>query len=572
MLHLDPPRISLVGVAEWGVIKGQRVVVTLSALVLSAAIAVPVFVATSTTSRTPPVSDHVALNDALSRYLATSPGDLLTQVSLGPGTQLRAVDMLSATFGYGVATTNDVGQNSDYLVVTRDAARHWHLVARLPVTVVAPADSLEVSPTLVAFASTSVGYVSTASGVEVTSDGGRTWHRVNVGAPVLDWRLGSAGLVAVTRACAQYCPLRVVTAPLGSTTTRVEGVTPASRVTDQRVAAMGLVGRDTWVLTTSPADAGGDPHLWDVSSRGVTALSDPCRGLKANGYVTTQMLVDHSGTYLYCFADVGMSQGYNELWYRDGRSGPWTLRLTASPFRSAGRDSLGDSQYLLGLAGGDRLVAISIGAYTALATSSDGGRMWTDISSTTLSQVAGAPSSLAPWGDGSMLMSSDGALVAFSKGRVAGISLPTGVNSPIPWCSPQVTSVDLGPSSGPFGDYVTTAQVQGSLDSGTCAFRGPAYIELFSSPDAQGVATRLAPPSRLTPWPNRILLSPTRVLDFTVRFEMGGTSCAPTFVSQVILDVGPERFLVWSSQNPQLGICVRHPAVVVGRPYTYHPV
>ncbi|HET9089878.1 MAG TPA: hypothetical protein VFN54_06205, partial [Acidimicrobiales bacterium] len=487
--------------------------------------------------------------------------------------QLRAVDMLTATFGYGVATTNDVAQNRSYLVVTRDAARHWHLVARMPVTVVTPANSLEVNPTLVQFASTLIGYVSTATGVEVTRDGGRTWKRVDLGAPVLDWRLGTSGLVAVTRACAQYCPLRIVTASLGSTTVRTSAVTPRSRVPDQRVAAMSVVGRDAWILTTSPADAGGDPHLWDVSSRGVTALSDPCRGLKENGYVTTQMLVDNSGTYLYCFADVGMNQGYNELWYRAGLSGPWTLRLTGSPFRSAGRDSLGDSQYLLGLASsGARLVAVSVGAYTGIATSSDGGRTWTHISSTALAQVAGAPSSLAPWGDGSMLVSSDGALFALSNGRVVSMPLPAGVDSQIPWCSPQVTSVGLGPSSGPFGDYVATAQVQGNLDSGTCAFRGTAYLELFASPDARGVARRLAPPSRLTPWPNRILLSPARVLDFTVHFEMGGTSCAPTFVSQVVLDVGPERFLVWSSQSPPLGICVRHPAVVVGRPYTYHPV
>ncbi len=518
-------------------------------------------------------SRSTSFDRANSAYRATSPGDLLTQVSLGPGTQLRAVDMLTASFGYGVATTNDVAQNRSYLVVTRDAARHWHLVARMPVTVVAPVNSLEVNPTLVQFATTSIGYVSTATGVEVTSDGGRIWKRVDLGAPVLDWRLSTSGLVAVTRACAQYCPLRIVTARLGSTTVRTGVATPPSRVPDQRVAAMDVVDRDAWILTTSPADAGGDPHLWDVSSRGVTALTDPCRGLKENGYVTAQILVDHSGTYLYCFADVGMNQGYNELWYRAGLSGPWTLRLTASPFRSAGRHSLGDSQYLLGLAdGGARLVAVSVGAYTGLTTSGDGGRTWTSVPSLPLAEVGGAPSSLAPWGDGSMLVSSDGALFALSTGRVASMPLPTGVDSPIPWCSPQVTSVGLGPSSGPFGDYVATAQVQGDLHSSACAFRGPAYLELFTSPDANGVAKRLAPPARLTPWPDRILLSPTRVLDFTVRFEMGGTSCAPTFVSQVVLDVGPERFLVWSSQDAQLGICVHHPAVLAGRPYTYRPV
>lgn len=69
-------------------------------------------------------ASRTASFDQTSSYRATSPGDLLTQVSLGPGTQLRAVDMLTATFGYGVATTNDVAQNRSYLVVTRDAARH----------------------------------------------------------------------------------------------------------------------------------------------------------------------------------------------------------------------------------------------------------------------------------------------------------------------------------------------------------------------------------------------------------------------------------------------------------------
>lgn len=552
----------------------NRVVTALATFATFVALAMPIGRATASTALAVPPHHREPFMRATTRYLATSRGSLLTQVSLGPGTQLRAVDMLSSEFGYGIATTNDVASNADYLVATGDGARRWRVVAHMDVNVAAPADSIDVNPLMVKFVSTKIGYVSTKSGVDVTNDAGLTWRRVDLGAPVLDWRVGSLGLVAVTRSCVVGCPLRIVTAKLGWVTTRPQVAQLTSRVSDQRVAGLALEGRSEWILTTSPAVSGGDAHLWDVSGRGLVPLTEPCRSLRANGYVTTQLLVDRSGTYLYCFADIGMGQGYNELWYRAGLSSPWSLRLRTSPFRTTGRDSLGASEFMLGLADrGRRLVAASLGAYTGLLSSTDRGRTWTAVASTTLARVADAPSSLSSWGDGAMLLSNRGALFALPNGRgVVSHPLPTGVTSQIPWCSPQVSSVVLGPSSGPFGDYIVTVQVQGSTNASSCVLRGPAYIELTTSPSANGVARLLAAPSQLTPWPASTTLRSGEVLDFTVRFVMGGSTCAPTFVPQVILTVGPERFLAWDAQSPPLGICIHRAAMIVGRPYVYRPV
>ena len=503
---------------------------------------------------------------------AASPGSHLTQVSLGPGTQLLAVDMHSREFGFGVARANDVGPNPDYLVTTKDGARHWQVVRQMPVAVAALTNNVESSPTLLSFLSRSTGYVSTSGGVDVTTDGGLTWDRVDLGAPVLDWRVNSFGLVAVTRACVEGCPLVVVTAPLGSVTLRPHVVRVPSQSSDERVAAMALQGRGVWMLTNSPAVSSGDPHLWTISGGGLTPMADPCRGLQPEGYVTTQLLVDRAGTYLYCFGDVGMNQGYNELWYRARGSSTWSARQNVSPFSSAGRAALGDSQLILGLVdGGARLVAISEGAYTELISSANGGRTWSRSPSSSLATVYGGATSVSPWGGGAVFLSPEGALFRTPDGRrVFGYPLPTGVTSKIPWCSPQVTSVNIGPSAGPFGDYVVTAQVQGALGASSCAFRGPAFIEFTGRPSSRGTAKLLVAPSQVTPWPANMTLRANDVLDFKIAFVMGGSSCAPTFIPRVILDVGPERFLAWDTWRPSIGICIHQPAIEVGKPYTYN--
>ncbi|MHB8379760.1 MAG: beta propeller repeat protein [Acidimicrobiales bacterium] len=533
------------------------------ALLVAVVATVVAAVATRSPART-------SLAQVSSEYYAASPGSSLNQVSLGPGTQLRAVDMLSMEFGFGVAGANGVGWNPDYLVTTKDGARHWQVVQRMRVAVVAPANSVEPNPTLLSFPTRATGYVSTSTGVDVTTNGGLTWTPVNLGR-VLDWRADRYGLVAVTRACVQGCPLDVVTAPLGSVALRPRVIHLPSRFSDERVSAMALEGRGEWVLTNSPAVPSGDPHLWTISGNRLAPMADPCRGLEPEGYVTTQLLVGHAGTYLYCFADTGMNQGYNELWYRARGSSAWLVRQKVSPFSTAGRGSLGDSQFLLGLVnGGARLVAISEGAYTGPFSSADGGRTWSGTRSSSLATEGGAPMSVSPWGGGAIMLSSEGALFGTSSGgRILPYPLPTGVASKIPWCSPQATSVNLGPS-GPFGDYVVTVQVQGALGASSCAFRGHAFIELTGSPGDKGIAKLLATPSQLTPWPADIVLGVNGMLDFTVRFTMGGSSCAPTFVPQVILDVGPERFLAWDTSRPSLGICIHHPAVKVGKPYTDH--
>jgi hypothetical protein len=142
-----------------------------------------------------------------------------------------------------------------------------------------------------------------------------------------------------------------------------------------------------------------------------------------------------------------------------------------------------------------------------------------------------------------MLLSSEGALFGTPDGRrVFHFPLPTGVASKIPWCSPQAISFGLGDYSEPFGDFVVATQVQVPTGANSCAFRGPAFIEFTGRPSGNGTA-KLFAMSQLTPWPADIVLRANDVLDFTVRFVLGGSSCAPTFVRQVILDVGPERFL-----------------------------
>ena len=507
-----------------------------------------------------------------SEYYAASPGSRLNQVSLGPGTQLQAVDMRSTEFGFGVARANDVGQNPDYLVTTKDGARHWQVVRRMLIAVAAPTNNVEPNPTLLSFPTRSTGYVSTSSGVDVTANGGLTWAPVDLGSPVLDWRASRNGLVAVTRSCVQGCPLDVVTAPLGSVTLRPRVVHLSSRFSDEGVLAMALEGRGVWLLTSSPAVLSGDLHLWTISGSRLTPLADPCGDLEPHGELKIQLLAGHFGTYLYCFANIGTNLGYNELWYRARGSSSWSMRQKVSPFSSAGRGSLGDSGFLLGFVdGGARLVATSAVTYTGLIASADGGRTWSGTPSSSLAKVGGGSTSLSPWGGGAMLLSSVGALFGTPDGRrILGYPLPTGVASKIPWCSPQAISFGLGDYSESFGDYVVATQVQVPPGASSCAFRGPAFIELTGRPRTNGTA-KLFATSQLTPWPADIVLGANEVLDFTVRFVLGGSSCAPTFVRQVILDVGPERFLAFDASSASaLGICVDHPAVEVRKPYTYH--
>src|ERR1700691_5283416 len=91
-------------------------------------------------------------------------GAPVTNTTAGPGTQIDRVDMVTSSFGYGVAANNTFNPTKwVYLVRTNDAGTSWRMQDALPYLAFHQSGE-EVVP-FIDFVSRMVGYVSSGDDV-----------------------------------------------------------------------------------------------------------------------------------------------------------------------------------------------------------------------------------------------------------------------------------------------------------------------------------------------------------------------------------------------------------------------
>lgn len=320
--------------------------------------------------------------DASSTQPLPRPFSTLTSTTLGLGTEIDSVDMISSMRGFAVVSNSTVATtNRFYLAQTRDTGTSWSLIGPLPYPPFKGPPSS--SPTL-DFMSASVGYVSTTSGgrVLVTNDKGRAWKPLSTPGiwPTLVVR-GSSALV-VSDLCTGHlpnygplrCPSVVSYFPVGQTTPTTTFSIPAVDHTAWRAAiALAAPAPSTLVVQEGGTQPGESTHLLESSNDGTTwhTLKDPCGGL-----LVQQLLTPSADRWLLsCFLDGGMMQGTNQFW--GSRDGGRTWRLLAySGEQRYFVGNIADTWNTLAISGNGRTIFSAVGGAGGEVESSSDGRHW----------------------------------------------------------------------------------------------------------------------------------------------------------------------------------------------------
>lgn len=306
----------------------------------------------------------------------------LTSTTLGLGTEIDLIDMISSTQGFAVVSNATVATtNRFYLAQTRDTGTSWSLIGSLPYKPFKGPPSY--SPTL-DFVSASVGYVSTSSGgrVFVTTDGGRAWKPLSTPGiwPTLVVR-GRSALVVSDRCIdrlSSYGPLRCPSVvshfPVGQTTPTTTFSIPAVGHTAWRAAiALAAPAPSTLVVQEGGSQPGESTHLLESSNNGATwhTLTDPCGGL-----LVQQLLTPSAHRWLLsCFLDGGMMQGTNQLW--ESRDGGRAWRLLAhSGEQRYYVGNIADTWNTLAISGNGKTIFSAVGGAGGGVESSSDGRHW----------------------------------------------------------------------------------------------------------------------------------------------------------------------------------------------------
>ena len=320
--------------------------------------------------------------DASSTQPLLKPLTTLTSTTLGLGTEIDSVDMISSTWGFAVVSNSTEGTTNRYYVAqTRDTGTSWSLTGSLPYKAFKGPPSY--SPTL-NFVSASVGYVSTTSGgrVFVTNDGGRAWKPLSTPGiwPTIVVRGKSALVVSdlCTGHIPNYGPLRcpsvVSRFPVGRTTSTTTFSIPAVDHTAWRAGiALAAPAPSTLVVQEGGAQPGESTHLLESSNDGTTwnTLTDPCGGL-----LIQQLLTPSADRWLLsCFLDGGMMQGTNQLW--ESRDGGSTWRLLAhSGEQRYFVGNIADTWNTLAVSGDGKTIFSAVGGAAGGVESSSDGRHW----------------------------------------------------------------------------------------------------------------------------------------------------------------------------------------------------
>ncbi len=338
---------------------------------------------------------------------AVRPWPLLTNVSLGTGTQIDAVDFVSRTLGYGIASNSYEGSSRHvrepfYLVRTTDEATRWHLGSRVPLPPTKGAGPYQVP--LVDFVTPTTGYVGeqqVAGGdIHVTTDAGASWTKLRAPGDEEAFAVSGTTAAVVTSLCQRggdsLCPARLSLFREGSSTP-YEGHTlplliPAGQ--SELYPSLTALSSTTYVFVNGQS-FGRPSTVLETTDGGATwrGISEPCGKIQVN-----QLIAESSSRWLLtCWQDEGMSQGPGGLWETTDGGVTW------SSVRGDGRAAEdltngGVDASILSYDSDDGMLYGTVyGPAGGLEYSVDGGRQWIFDSDPDMND-GGAAESLATFG------------------------------------------------------------------------------------------------------------------------------------------------------------------------------
>jgi hypothetical protein len=331
-------------------------------------------------------------------------GTSLRDTTLGPGTVLGGVDMLSASWGYAIAAPIYNGRGWFYLVKTSNLGRSWSVQAPLPTPSFKGIYGWGNEPSL-DFLTPRIGYLSSYDApLWVTVDAGATWSKVKTPGIDPSFAVTAHTLSVTSTVCSPSHVKRPWTCPSDLTQYRTGSATPYRTVLLPDVGAdkfrnvdvLKALSPRSIVVVQEPQSPGPMvPSLWLTTDAGVQwrRLSNPCKGLSINQLLT---FATHRWL-LSCFGDGGMNQGTSELWDSYDAGTSWKVVARASEMGGLDEGGLRDVSHTLEVGGQGVLFATLGGAAGGVQVSTDGGFNWR-LSNVEMAIFGGAPEDLSTFG------------------------------------------------------------------------------------------------------------------------------------------------------------------------------
>lgn len=478
---------------------------------------------------------------------------LLTNVSLGTGTQIDAVDFVSGSLGYGIASNSHEGSSKlaiepFYLVSTTDQAGRWHLGPRIPIPATKGAGPYQIP--LVDFVTPSIGFVggdAIAGGdLHVTTDGGAQWEKLH--APGVSDAFATVGTTAA--ALTSSCTNRQERRCQGILSLFHDGsVIPyeSHRIPvvvfgelSQLYPSLTAISPTTYIFVDS--QIGSRSTIVETTDGGATwrRIADPCGAVEVN-----QLLAESSSrSLLACWRDEGMSQGPGGLWRtKDGGANWSSIRSTSHYLPSL--TNAGVDSSVLSYDSADQIIYGTVfNPAGGLEYSVNGGRSWTFDSDPDMND-GGAAESLSTFGSsGAVLEELHGELFRTRNGTswVTLPGLPPGRYRGNPVCTAATVSVSETHRDRNLGGWKELLDLTNNSDRA---------CYLYGTPELQRV---LGPTGRKEGWPSQIFDDYGSKADF-VTLATGGKAtvklqffspgkkpqrgCDPTIVKGIVATFGP---------------------------------
>jgi len=426
-------------------------------------------------------------------------GEPLTNTSAGLGTLLDSIDMITRTFGYGLASNDAFHPTSwVYLVRTSNAGSSWALQGALPYLAFHQSGGTVVP--IVHFVSRLDGYISSGSATPgalfETSNGGLSWSKITTPGIAPTFIASSSTLAVVSYLCTHpnentnYCPNELSLYRDGMTSPWRSVLIPrTSNVANRNAQLFASPAPGTFVLSEGDAGGGGQHSRLSLSAVSDWGsiwrhVDDPCASFGSDQLLT----FGPRNWLLSCFLGEGMNSGIGNIWRTDNGGVSWSRVLHRHEEATTIVPS-GNRRILFGEVGG---------ATGGVTFSTNDGATWSQAN---INGQGGAPESLATIGGASALDDVvGGQIYRTTNGRTwsALPPLPAAPYRGISICTPRHVKVSLSgkpqkgfeessliifTNQGARNCYLAGPPVAQTLDGDTHAAIGPrGYMGAYGQP------------------------------------------------------------------------------------------
>ena len=226
-------------------------------------------------------------------------GAVLTNTTLGTGTQIDTIDMLSDSVGYAVASPSSKGRGWFYLVKTTNIGNSWTVEHVLPLGSFVGTYGANLNPAI-HFVSSKIGYTWVQHGpLYVTDDGGESWSKIPTPGIWPTFVVSGDVVSVVSDVChgsvpaygPLKCPSELTRFSLGSARPmRTELIPILGRAGEWR-AATALASTSPQSIVVSEGGSEGSTSSLLSSTNGGSSwklLSDPCQGLRVDQLIAAK--------------------------------------------------------------------------------------------------------------------------------------------------------------------------------------------------------------------------------------------------------------------------------------------